>query len=86
MYDLLFKKAPREYEAAVEKSARELAEIQARLEREVGSLETIEHRPVGMDIPARMIAYFSACENPGEYTGRLFFAERELADMGIEVD
>jgi NAD(P)-dependent dehydrogenase (short-subunit alcohol dehydrogenase family) len=60
--------------------------VQARLEREVGSLDTIEHRPVGMEIPARMIAYFSACENPGEYTGRLFFAERELADMGIEVD
>ncbi len=60
--------------------------VQARLEREVGALDTIEHRPVEMDIPARMIAYFAACENPGEYTGRLFFAERELADMGIEVD
>lgn len=60
--------------------------VQARLEREVGALDTIEHRPVGMDIPARMIAYFSACENPAEYNGRLFFAERELADMGIEVD
>ena len=60
--------------------------VQARLEREVGALDTIEHRPIGMDVPARMIAYFAACENPGEYTGRLFFAERELADMGIEVD
>ena len=39
-----------------------------------------------MAVPSRMIAYFSACENPSEYTGRLFFAERELADMGIELD
>ncbi len=60
--------------------------VTARLEREVGSLDTIEHRPVPMNVPARMIAYFSACENPAEYNGRLFFAERELADMGIEVD
>ncbi|MGE3689962.1 MAG: SDR family NAD(P)-dependent oxidoreductase [Novosphingobium sp.] len=60
--------------------------VQARMEREVGDLDAIEHRPVGMDIPARMIAYFAACENPAEYTGRLFFAERELAEMGVEVD
>jgi len=33
-----------------------------------------------------MICYFAACENPKEYTGRLFWAERELADMGIELD
>lgn len=45
-----------------------------------------EAQPISMDIPARMIAYFVACENPAEYTGRIFFAERELADMGIEVD
>ena len=60
--------------------------ISSRLEREVGSFDKIEHRPVPMEVPARMIAYFSACENPAEYNGRLFFAERELADMGIEVD
>ncbi|EJL33533.1 SDR family NAD(P)-dependent oxidoreductase [Novosphingobium sp. AP12] len=41
---------------------------------------------VPMTIPARMIVYFSACENPAEYTGRLFWAEREMADMGIELD
>ena len=37
-------------------------------------------------VPSRMIVYFSACENPEEYTGRLFWAERELAEMGIELD
>jgi NAD(P)-dependent dehydrogenase (short-subunit alcohol dehydrogenase family) len=41
---------------------------------------------VPMTVPARMIVYFSACENPSEYTGRLFWAEREMADMGIELD
>lgn len=41
---------------------------------------------VPMTVPARMIVYFSACENPAEYTGRLFWAEREMADMGIELD
>jgi hypothetical protein len=39
-----------------------------------------------MTIPARMIVYFSACENPREYTGRLFWAERELEQMGIDLD
>lgn len=38
---------------------------------------------VPMTVPARMLVYFSACENPMEYTGRLFWAEREMADMGI---
>lgn len=41
---------------------------------------------VPMTVPARMIVYFSACEDPKEYTGRLFWAEREMADMGIELD
>jgi NAD(P)-dependent dehydrogenase (short-subunit alcohol dehydrogenase family) len=41
--------------------------------------------PIPMTIPARMIVYFSACENPGEYSGRIFWAERELADLGIEL-
>ena len=40
---------------------------------------------VPMAVPARMIVYFSACADPREYTGRLFWAEREMADMGIEV-
>jgi NAD(P)-dependent dehydrogenase (short-subunit alcohol dehydrogenase family) len=41
---------------------------------------------VPMTTPARMLVYFAACENPMEYTGRLFWAEREMADMGIELD
>lgn len=41
---------------------------------------------VPMAVPARMIVYFSACENPREYTGRLFWAEREMEQMGIELD
>ena len=41
---------------------------------------------VPMEVPARMLVYFAACEDPMEYTGRIFWAERELADMGIELD
>jgi len=41
---------------------------------------------VPMTVPARMIVYFAACESPWEYTGRLFWAEREMAAMGIELD
>lgn len=41
---------------------------------------------VPMTVPARMLVYFAACENPMEYTGRLFWAERELAELGIELD
>jgi NAD(P)-dependent dehydrogenase (short-subunit alcohol dehydrogenase family) len=43
-------------------------------------------RPVPMGVPARMIVYFASCENPQEYTGRLFWAEREMADMGMTED
>ncbi len=38
---------------------------------------------VPMAVPARMLVYFAACENPMEYTGRLFWAEREMDAMGI---
>jgi NAD(P)-dependent dehydrogenase (short-subunit alcohol dehydrogenase family) len=41
---------------------------------------------VPMTVPARMLVYFAACENPWEYTGRLFWAEREMRDMGITLD
>ena len=41
---------------------------------------------VPMSVPARMAVYFAACEAPGEYAGRIFFAERELADLGLQVD
>jgi NAD(P)-dependent dehydrogenase (short-subunit alcohol dehydrogenase family) len=42
--------------------------------------------PIPMTIPARMIVYFASCENPAEYTGRLFWAEREKAAMGVPDD
>jgi NAD(P)-dependent dehydrogenase (short-subunit alcohol dehydrogenase family) len=35
---------------------------------------------------ARMQVYFAACENSWEYTGRLFWAKREMAAMHIESD
>jgi NAD(P)-dependent dehydrogenase (short-subunit alcohol dehydrogenase family) len=38
---------------------------------------------VPMTVPARMLVYFAACENPSEYTGRLFWAEREMEAFGI---
>jgi len=33
-----------------------------------------------------MMAYFAACTNPAEYSGRVFFAERELANLGIDLE
>jgi NAD(P)-dependent dehydrogenase (short-subunit alcohol dehydrogenase family) len=39
---------------------------------------------VPLDVPARMLVYFAACSNPLEYAGRMFWAERDLADLGIE--
>ena len=39
-----------------------------------------------MAVPARMMVYFAACAEPMEYTGRLFWAERELKELGIELD
>jgi len=33
-----------------------------------------------------MMIYFAACEDAREYSGRIFFAEREMAAMGIEPD
>jgi NAD(P)-dependent dehydrogenase (short-subunit alcohol dehydrogenase family) len=39
---------------------------------------------VPMDVPARMLAYFAACAEPMEYTGRLFWAERELKELGLD--
>lgn len=40
---------------------------------------------VPMTVPSRMIAYFAACADPMEYTGRLFWAERDLDLLGIAV-
>ncbi len=39
---------------------------------------------VPMELPARLLTYFAACADPLAYTGRLFWAERELREMGIE--
>jgi NAD(P)-dependent dehydrogenase (short-subunit alcohol dehydrogenase family) len=41
---------------------------------------------VPMNVPARMLTYFAACANPMEYSGRLFWAERELKEFGLDVD
>jgi NAD(P)-dependent dehydrogenase (short-subunit alcohol dehydrogenase family) len=41
---------------------------------------------ISSEIPARMLAYFAACDDPGEYAGRIFWAERELAALGIDLD
>lgn len=40
---------------------------------------------VPMEVPARMIAYFLSCDDPSEYSGRLFWAERDLKALGIAV-
>lgn len=41
---------------------------------------------VPMQVPARMLVYFAACADPMEYTGRLFWAEREMAELGVPLD
>lgn len=41
---------------------------------------------VPMQVPARMLAYFASCADPMEYTGRLFWAERELEALGLDRD
>jgi NAD(P)-dependent dehydrogenase (short-subunit alcohol dehydrogenase family) len=45
-----------------------------------------DSQAVPMGVPARVLAYFAACDNPSEYTGRLFWAERELKELGLELD
>ena len=55
--------------------------VQARLAEQDSSPG--EYGPVPTAVPSRMLVYFAACENPAEYAGRIFFAEREMADMGI---
>lgn len=41
---------------------------------------------VPMTVPSRMLIYFASCTDPMEYTGRLFWAERELAELGIDLE
>ena len=52
----------------------------------VAGLGVDESMMISPDIPARMLAYFAACANPSEYAGRIFWAERELKELGIELD
>jgi NAD(P)-dependent dehydrogenase (short-subunit alcohol dehydrogenase family) len=44
-----------------------------------------ESMMISPEIPARMLAYFAGCADPKEYAGRIFWAERELAELGIEL-
>jgi NAD(P)-dependent dehydrogenase (short-subunit alcohol dehydrogenase family) len=60
--------------------------VQARLEKQNFDPKEGDNRPVPTTVPARMIVYFASCEDPNEYTGRLFWAEREMADMGVPFD
>jgi NAD(P)-dependent dehydrogenase (short-subunit alcohol dehydrogenase family) len=39
----------------------------------------------GVAVPARMIVYFAACENPWDFVGRLFWGECKMAALGIEL-
>jgi hypothetical protein len=41
---------------------------------------------VPMEVPARLLAYFAACADPWEDTGRVFWAERELKELGLDLD
>lgn len=41
---------------------------------------------IPMAIPARVLEYFAACQNPIEYSGRVFRAETALAELGLALD
>ncbi|MCX4091142.1 SDR family NAD(P)-dependent oxidoreductase [Nocardia sp. alder85J] len=60
--------------------ATEIVELRA---RESG-LDTSVAVP--MTVPARMLTYFAACAEPMEYTGRLFWAQRELEALALDPD
>jgi NAD(P)-dependent dehydrogenase (short-subunit alcohol dehydrogenase family) len=45
-----------------------------------------DSKAVPMAVPARMLVYFASCADPMEYTGRLFWAERELEELGLDAD
>jgi NAD(P)-dependent dehydrogenase (short-subunit alcohol dehydrogenase family) len=60
--------------------------VHARLQKQNFDPKEGDVRPVPTAVPARMIVYFASCEQPEEYTGRLFWAEREMADMGVPFD
>ena len=50
----------------------------------VGSTPEVAARMIDTGIPSRMVVYFAACANPEEYTGRVFKAEREMAELGLD--
>jgi NAD(P)-dependent dehydrogenase (short-subunit alcohol dehydrogenase family) len=58
-------------------------EIVSKRVREEGLDDSVA---VPMEVPARVLAYFAACADPVEYTGRLFWAERELKELGLDMD
>lgn len=60
--------------------------VSARLEAQGFDPKEGDNRPVPPSVPARMIVYFASCANPEEYTGRLFWAEREMAGLGVPAD
>ncbi len=60
--------------------------VSARLEKQKFNPREGDNRPVPTTVPARMIVYFSSCEDPNEYTGRLFWAEREMAALGVPLE
>jgi NAD(P)-dependent dehydrogenase (short-subunit alcohol dehydrogenase family) len=45
-----------------------------------------DSQAVPTEVPARMLTYFASCADPMEYTGRLFWAERELKELGLDTD
>jgi NAD(P)-dependent dehydrogenase (short-subunit alcohol dehydrogenase family) len=55
--------------------------VSARLESQPTEGKAV---PIDTGIPARMIVYFAACADPEEYTGRLFKAEREYAELALD--
>ena len=57
--------------------------VTARLESQ-GAPQEVKARLIDTGIPARMIVYFAACADPEEYTGRLFLAEREMNELGLD--
>ena len=57
--------------------------VSARLEARGFDPKEGDTVPVPPTIPARMIVYFASCADPAEYTGRLFWAEREMKQLQV---
>lgn len=50
----------------------------------VESKPEVTARLIDTGIPSRVTVYFAACANPEEYTGRVFLAQRELNELGLD--